>query len=61
MNIKDIIEIIAASSLPIGILAIVWHRAKTGKGLGVRVIQIIGVILIIPGIVILSLEKILDG
>jgi hypothetical protein len=61
MSGKDVIEIILALTVPIGLWALMWYRAKMEMGLGVRVIQFAGVIFGFPLIVILGLEKILDG
>lgn len=58
---KDIIELMVASCIPIGLVLLILHRIKTDKGIGVRVIQFICVIMTIPGIMLLALEKILDG
>lgn len=38
-----------------------WHRIKTGMGLGVRVIQTIGVVVGLPAVVLLGLEGVIEG
>jgi hypothetical protein len=41
----------------IGIVGIIYHRVKGGYGIGDRAIQFVGLCLIIPTILILSLEN----
>jgi hypothetical protein len=59
MKTSDIIELICAGLMVVGILGVMIHRFKTGMGLGARVIQFVAVVLIVPSIVILSLERVL--
>jgi hypothetical protein len=61
MTGTEIIEIILALTVPVGLWALMWYRAKVDMGLGVRVIQFAGVIFGVPLIVVLGLERILDG
>lgn len=56
-----IAEIIVSSAVPITIAGMIWNRIATGKGLGVRAIQFLSVALGIPVIVLLGLEKVIDG
>jgi hypothetical protein len=61
-TVKSVIELIAVLMWPLGVGAIFWQRWVSGKGgLGARVIQLAAVIMLFPTIVILGLEKILDG
>jgi hypothetical protein len=60
MKTSDIIELVLAGLMVIGTLGVMIHRFKTGMGLGARAIQFIAVVLIVPSIVILSLEKVLS-
>ncbi len=61
MSTREIVEIIVAALMPLGLVAIMWHRIATGMGLGVRVIQLLGVVLGLPAIVVLGLENVLEG
>ncbi len=61
MKTSDIVELAAAGLMVIGLLAVFINRWKTGKGLGARVIQLLAVILVIPAILILALEKFLTA
>ena len=47
MATKDIIEIIAVATMPIGLFAVMWHRIKMQRGLGARVIQFTAVVFVI--------------
>jgi hypothetical protein len=64
MEAKSWVEIIAAATIPISIIAITLLRAKTSengpKGIGVRAIQFVGISIIPPLILILALEGILE-
>jgi hypothetical protein len=61
-TLKSIVELVAVAMWPLGIGAIFWQRWVSGKGgLGARIIQLAAVIMLFPAIVILGLEKILDG
>lgn len=60
MTTKEIIELIAASTMVIGLIAVMWHRIQTEMGLGARTTQFIAVVFIIPVILILALEGALE-
>jgi hypothetical protein len=45
----------------VGIIFIGVHRIKTKKGIGARAIQFTAVVLIVPGIFILALERALPS
>ena len=60
MNIKAILELGAGIAMIIGTIGVLVLRFKDGKGIGVRIIQFLAVILLIPTIFILSLENILN-
>jgi hypothetical protein len=60
-TIKSIVEIIAIIIMGGGLLGIFIERNKTGKGIGVRVIQFLAIIFLIPTILILALEKVIDN
>lgn len=61
MSAQEGVELIAAATLPLAVLAVVVDRWRTQKGLGVRAIQFLAVASFVPGIVILGLEQIIDG
>jgi hypothetical protein len=61
MSIKDIVELVAAAMLPLGFILFMVHRMVVGRPLGARAIQFLGVVFLLPIILILALEKILDG
>lgn len=61
MEFKGIIELLAASIMVAGLIGIFIERLITKRGIGVRVIQFLAVTLIIPSILILSLEGILEA
>jgi hypothetical protein len=61
-TVKSIVELVAVAMWPVGIGAIFWQRWVSGKGgIGARIIQLAAVIMLFPAIIILGLEKILDG
>jgi len=45
----------------LGILGTLYHRVKMGYGIGDRAIQLIGLCLIVPAVLILSLESKIQG
>ena len=61
MEFKGIIELLVASIMVAGLIGIFIERLITKRGIGVRVIQFLAVTLIIPSILILSLEGILEA
>jgi hypothetical protein len=60
ISIKGIVEIIAVVTIPIAIVAIVWNRIRTNKGLSVRAIQFMGLAVLPSTILILALEGFLE-
>ena len=60
-TIKSIVEIIAIIIMGGGLLGVFIERNKIGKGIGVRVIQFLAIIFVIPTILILALEKVIDN
>jgi len=58
---RDIVELLVAGTMPIGLAAIMWQRISTKTGIGVRVIQFVGVVLGLPAIILLGFEKVLEG
>ncbi len=61
LTVKGIVELVAIAMLPIGFLGFMLHRIVAGKPIGGRSIQFLGVVFLVPVILILALEKILDG
>ncbi len=61
MEFKGIIELLAAGIMVAGLIGIFIERIITKRGIGVRVIQFLAVTLIIPAILILSLEGVLEA
>ena len=62
MTIIDIIIYGSICSVfPIAVLGVVINRCITKKAFGVRVVQFLGIIFLIPVIAILALEDVLTG
>lgn len=61
METRAIIELIAAAMLPLGFGAIMAQRIILKKSIGARIIQLSAVVMLIPVILILGLEKIFEG
>lgn len=67
MNYKELIEIILAATMAIVPIGFLLHRTFSKKqsgdnfGIGVRSIQFISVGMLLPAVVLLSFEKLIDG
>jgi hypothetical protein len=61
LSVKDAVELIAAGMLPLAYVGFMWHRIAGKKSIGARAIQFMAVVTLLPVIVILALEKVLDG
>lgn len=61
MTVTAFIEVLAAAMLPITFIGFMWHRITTKRAIGARAIQFMAVVLLIPAIIVLALEKVLDG
>ncbi|MEI7806571.1 MAG: hypothetical protein WCI56_14725 [Hyphomicrobiales bacterium] len=57
METKAIIELIAAVAIIVGPIAVIIERLIGDRGIGARAIQFATVVMLIPTIVILALEK----
>lgn len=57
---KEIIELVATSVMPLGILGLLWNRYYLQRGIGKRSIQFAVVTLVLPSILILAMEGILN-
>ena len=60
-NIKPILEIAAAIIMVGGLLGVFVERFKSQRGIGVRTIQFLAVIFLVPTILILALEGAIDN
>ncbi|MEW6437231.1 MAG: hypothetical protein AB1508_08675 [Pseudomonadota bacterium] len=58
---KDIVDIVAIAMLPIGFVGFLWQRRSIGKAIDTPAVQFIAVVFLLPIILILALEKVLDG
>jgi len=54
------VQLILAASVPIGIVAITVHRIMTGKGIGLRALQFLGVGVLVPLAAVLGLQGVLE-
>ena len=61
MDGKSIVEIIAALTVPISFVAVIWHRVKNEMGMGYRSLQFLAIGVVMPVILILALESKLAG
>lgn len=57
MNISAGIEVAMAVIMAGGLIGVFIDRCKQEKGIGLRIIQFLALVLVIPAIVILSLEE----
>lgn len=55
------VEIVACTVMVLGLLGVFYERYRSKRGIGVRVIQLLTVTLVLPTILILSLENVLTG
>ena len=60
LNIKHVIEAVSLLIMVVGVAGIFIERIWRNRGIGVRVIQFLTVILVVPTILILSLEDVLN-
>jgi hypothetical protein len=58
---KDIVEIVAIAMLPVGFVGFVWQRRASSKTIDTAAVQFIAIVFLLPVILILALEKVLDG
>lgn len=55
-----LIEVIAALTMGAGIVGVLWQRIASKKGLSVRSIQFLALVTLVPIMLILALEGILE-
>ena len=58
---KIVIEAVACLIMVGGVIGIFVERARTRRGIGVRIIQLATVLLVLPVILILALEGVLEN
>ena len=61
MELKSILEVTAAAIMVVGVIGLFVERIWRKRGIGVRVIQLLTVILVLPVVLILALEGVLKG
>ena len=61
MTAKFLLEIVAASVMVVGLIGIFVERWHSKRGIGVRIIQFLAVVLVVPIVFVLALEKILSS
>ena len=61
MSTRLIVEIALTLIMVGGIYGIFAERKRAGRGIGVRIIQFSAVLLVVPAIVILALEGVLES
>ena len=57
---NSLVQIVAAITMPVAVIAIIVHRIWLGMGIGVRAIQFVSASLLVPLILILALQGILE-
>jgi 4-amino-4-deoxy-L-arabinose transferase-like glycosyltransferase len=61
MDTKQIVELILGAAILVGPIIVIIERLIGDRGLGARAIQFAAVVMLIPAIVLLALEKIIDA
>ncbi len=61
MSTTDLISLILAASIPLGMLVVLGSRVSSSKGIGVRAIQFVAISTIIPGTLLLAIMGLLEG
>jgi hypothetical protein len=57
---RFIIEVIAVATIPLSIIGVLFYRVMTGRGMSVRSMQFLAVSTMLPAIIFLSLEGLLE-
>jgi hypothetical protein len=57
---NSIVEVIMALAVPVALVAVVWHRIRTEKGLGYRSLQFLAIGVVMSIGMIPALEGVLD-
>ena len=58
--LKTVVELAAATMILLGPVLVIAERWKSGRGPGARSIQLCAVVMLIPTILVLALEKVLE-
>ena len=61
MDARSIVEVIAALTIPICVVSIIWQRVKSGRGLGASALRFSALSIVVPAAVVLSLENVLEA
>ncbi|HEV2569216.1 hypothetical protein [Sphingomonas sp.] len=61
MTGREIVELVAILTIPLTIVVVIVERMITKRGLGVRAMQVIATATFMPSIIVLALEKLIDG
>ena len=60
MEAKFWVEVIAALTIPISFVSIIIYRMKRDSGAGYRVIQLLALGSVLPAVLILALERLIE-
>lgn len=61
MKITGVVEVAAAVVMVVGLVGVLFERYSSKRGIGVRVIQFLAIVLLVPTILILALEDVLSS
>ncbi len=60
-SVTSVVVIVAALTMLVGVIGAVVNRVITKKGIGLRMIQFVTVVVLAPGVLILALLKVIDS
>jgi hypothetical protein len=61
MTTRHLLEVVAALVMIGGLFGIFVERCRSKRGIGVRIIQFLAVVLVVPTVFVLALEEILSS
>ena len=61
MTVRDWVELLAIGTIPLTVVGLFINRWVSGRGLGVRVIQLLAAATFGPTVIVLALERVIDG
>lgn len=61
MNATDLVQWIAASAFPLSVIAVAVNRYHTGRGIGARSIQFVVAAMVVPAVLILTVQGLVGG
>ncbi len=61
MDPRSWIEIGVAITIPLGVALVMLQRIWSNKSLTARSIQFVAVVMLVPAIIVLAMEKVLEG